>query len=305
MLMSCLAARSQRRSVMFFVDMDYRQHSWQLYRAGHWTLRSYLLNRFLYDPMLTLQLRLAPKLFDVCCFKSESLVRDFGGGRHNVRSFFDTVHSAADVVNGTARETRVAWLRQTTTSFKVVYFGRLVFNKGIDKMIAAVDMARARGVDVCMRIIGSGDRLDSLVEQIQVLGLARHVQLFDAVQYGEKLFSLLEDCHVSLAAPLIEDTPRSAFDSFSRGLPIVAFDTGYFTDLAQKSGAVLTSPWSSVEGLAEAMVKLARNRELLCQMCENAIKFATDNTQEIWLRRRMDWLTEVTPELRTALSAPQ
>jgi glycosyltransferase involved in cell wall biosynthesis len=205
--------------------------------------------------------------------------------------FYDTVHSSQDVLAGGQLARRLEWIAGSGP-FVLAYFGRLAANKGIDRMIAAVAIARAQGVDARLRIIGDGDCRLALVDQVRALGLEDHVEFVPQVAYGEPLFGLLEDCHACLAAPLIEDTPRAAFDALSRGLPVIAFDIAYFRDLAQASGAVVTTPWSQSKGLAEAVMQLAQDRQRLAQLTQRAVQFAADNTQEIWLQRRLAWLDE-------------
>ena len=296
MFMASLAARSRGRPVVFMVDMDFRKHAIRFYRTGQWSLKSFLVNRLVYDPLQWIQLWLAPRLFELCCYKGESLVRDFGGGRPNVRNFFDTVHAAEDVIDEATLATRFAERRRSRpAALRAVYFGRLASNKGIDRMIDAVAVARRGGAAVELRIIGNGECADALHAQIARLGLQNAVTLAPAVAYGDELFAQLDDCDVALAAPLIEDTPRAAFDAMARGLPLLAYDITYFADLARLSGAVVTTPWPRVDAMADALIALAADRQRIEAMATRAIGFARGNTQAIWLDRRLAWLREVAP----------
>jgi glycosyltransferase involved in cell wall biosynthesis len=72
------------------------------------------------------------------------------------------------------------------------------------------------------------------------------------------------------------------------GVPYLAFDTYYYRELLQ-SGAGRTVPWLDVESMAQAIVELDRNREQLVNMVERSVAFASANTQEIWLERRLAW----------------
>jgi glycosyltransferase involved in cell wall biosynthesis len=296
MFMASLAARRMGRPVIFIVDMDFRQHARRFYKTGMWSLKSYLASTLVYDPLKGLQLRLAPRLFQVCCLKGGSLVRDFGRGHPNVHNFYDTVHSERDVLNEEQLQSRIRWLESAQPPLRVVYFGRLAANKGVDRMIAAIALARSQGTNVCLRVIGTGECLESLRAQARASGLEEHVEFLAPVAYGEPLFRLLADCHACVAAPLIEDTPRAAFDAFSRGLPIIAFDIAYFRDLARASSAVLAMPWPQVDGLADALIHIDRDRVLLGSMARSAVNFAARNTQDIWLQRRLGWLRAAMPQ---------
>lgn len=293
MFMASLAGWRRGRPVVFFVDMDFREHAKRFRATGTWGLRSYVLNRAVYDPLKWMQLWIAPRLFDLCCFKGSALVRTFGRGRPNVKPFFDTTHSAGQVLDAEAVQSRLARLADPARVLRVCYFGRLAPNKGVDRMIEAVRQAREAGVDVTLTVIGDGECRDALRLQVQRDGLGEFVAFVDQVPYGEPLFGLLDDCDVCLAAPLVEDTPRAAFDAMARGLPVVAFDICYFRDLAAAGGGVVTTAWPRPEGLAEALVTLSKDRTRLGQLVRKAVEFASVNTQEAWLARRHAWLEEL------------
>lgn len=292
MFMASMAGWRMGRPVMFIVDMDWRMHARRFRRTGKWGLGTYLVNRLAYDPLKWLQLWLAPRLFDVCCLKGDTLVRDFGRGRPNVHKFHDTVHGATDVLSGPQLDARLEWIRKAAGPLHIAYFGRLAANKGIDRMIEAVHLAREQGTDIRLRIIGDGDQAGALQALVRSLRLESRVEFIGAVPWGATLFNLLEGQHLCVMAPLIEDTPRAAFDAFCRGLPIVAFDIAFFRDLAAESGAVVTTPWPQAEGLAKAFAQLSIDREALARMGAAAVAFAARNTQQIWLERRLGWLRE-------------
>ncbi|MET0209250.1 MAG: hypothetical protein ABW220_09405 [Burkholderiaceae bacterium] len=130
-------------------------------------------------------------------------------------------------------------------------------------------------------------------QQVREAKLDDAVEFEPPVAYGAPLFERLRDVHLSVAAPLIEDTPRAAFDSMARGIPIAAFDITYFQDLARESGAVRVTNWPEAEGLAQAFVELAADRPRLAGMSRAAVAFARANTQDIWLKRRTQWLLEL------------
>ncbi|HEU4459283.1 MAG TPA: glycosyltransferase [Methylibium sp.] len=293
MAMVNLAGWLAKKPVVFMVDIDFRRHAERYRRLGSWSLKSYLVNRYLYDPLKWLQCWLAPRMFTLVCLKSASMVKDFGQGRPNVRNFYDTVHAEHHVLNADELAAKEAAARDASRPLVVGYFGRLAPNKGMDRAVEAVRLARARGADVRLRLIGAGDCLEALQHQVRDAGLGDAVSFEPPVAYGAPLFERLADVHLSVAAPLIEDTPRAAFDSMARGIPIVAFDITYFDDLARASGAVRVTPWPEAGGLAEAFVELAGDRAKLAGMTSAAVAFARDNTQDIWLKRRTQWLMEL------------
>jgi glycosyltransferase involved in cell wall biosynthesis len=274
---------------VFVVDIDFRQHSKRFYQVGAWSLKSYIVNRLFYDPLRWLQVWLAPRMSQLVMLKSASMVRDLGGGRPHVKNFFDAAHSEEHVLSADSLQTRAAWLRNGGGPLRLAYFGRLVSNKGLDRAVEAVRLARQHGEDVQLLVIGDGPCLEPLRRQAADAGLAGVISFTPQIRYGAPLFELLNDVHLTVAAPLIEDTPRAAFDSMARGIPIVAFDISYFRDLAEISGAVALAEWPRPAALAREIVALGRDRERLAVMAERGVSFARHNTQRVWLERRTQW----------------
>lgn len=288
-----LVARLRKRPVIFIVDIDFRQDTRRYYQLGLWRTKRYLAHRFLFDPVKWIQVWLAPRLFQLVLLKSSSMVRDFGRGRQHVKNFYDTVHSSKDVLPEALRAAHFERLKDPSGSLNVVYFGRFVAYKGLKVAVEAIRIARSRGIDVTLTLIGEGECQQDLVQQVKAAALETSVIFQPPVRYGPDLFNLLANAHVTVASPLIEDTPRAAFDSMARGLPLVASDINYFSDLARESGAIALFKWSDPESLAEELIALSRNRGRIAEMAARGMVFAENNTQSIWLARRVGWVADL------------
>ena len=94
---------------------------------------------------------------------------------------------------------------------------------------------------------------------------------------------------VLLAAPLSEDTPRSALDAQASGQYVLSYDTYYYRDLQESGAAVEVVPWGNVEAMGRALVALSHDRDRLTKAIERGVAFARQNTQEIWLQKRLTW----------------
>jgi glycosyltransferase involved in cell wall biosynthesis len=274
--------------VVFVVDIDFRRHTWHFYKSGIWSRKVYIVNRLFYDPLKWIQVWLAVRMYQLVLLKGASMAQAFGKGRKNVKNFLDTVHRIEDVLTPPQMKSRLEWLCATSRPLNVVYFGRLVRYKGLDRAIEAVHLARSMGANVVLTLIGDGDQKKLLQKQVVETGLENAVRFHPPVRYGASLFQLLNDVHLAIATPLTEDTPRASFDAFARGLPLLAFDITFYRDLA-KNGAVALATWPSVESLAEQLVVLSQDRQRLARMAEAAVVFARENTQTYWLNKRISW----------------
>jgi glycosyltransferase involved in cell wall biosynthesis len=203
------------------------------------------------------------------------------------------VHSPEDVLPAARASERLQWLQDASRPLTLVYFGRFVPYKGLDRAVEALRLARAQGEDVRLLLVGEGECLGALTQQVAAAGLEEVVTFLPAVRYGEPLFEHLTRAHVSIATPLVEDTPRAAFDALARGLPIVAFDISYFRDLQRDSGAVALAHWPDARSMAEQLVALSRDRERVAAMAARGLSFALGNTQAAWLERRAQWVQQL------------
>jgi glycosyltransferase involved in cell wall biosynthesis len=295
LLFANIASVLRKRKMIFVVDIDFRNDAWMYYKTSTWSQKSYLLCRFIYDPLRIVQVKLAPRFCDLVLLKSAKMVDDFGKGRSNVRNFFDTAHSAKHIISEEKLDKKLKRLDERGQPLALVFFGRFVKYKGLDRAIRAVHLANQRDPGcVTFTLIGAGDDKQALYDLVLQLG-GGYVTFREPLPYGPELFDTLFEYDIMLATPLTEDTPRAAFDSMASGLPVLAFDIVYYQDLLV-SGAVELSPWPEVEPLADAIASLNRRRGDLVEMARQAVDFARSNTQEIWLDRRIDWTIELLDE---------
>lgn len=283
-----LAARLRRRPVVFVVDVDFRGDAKRNRAAGLSSTKRYMFERLLLEPFRSAQVWIAVRMCQLVLLKSASLVEDFGKGRPSVKNFYDTVHSDKEVLDAQGLQDRIAQ-SSPKASLELCYFGRLIDLKGCDRMIEAIRISRARGCDVHLTIIGDGPCEHELKAQVDSADLSKAVRFIPQVPYGNQLFDQISKMDITLAAPVVQETPRAAFDSLARGIPILAFDISYFRDLADASDAILLARWPSADDLADKIIETESNRDILPAMSANAVAFARDNTQQLWVSRRMSW----------------
>ncbi|MFN0057786.1 MAG: glycosyltransferase [Planctomycetota bacterium] len=289
LLLSMLCAVLQRKKSLYFVDIDFRRDAWMNYVTGRWSLKSYLLCRFVYDLLRRVQIWLAVRRCSLVLLKGRSMVEDYGRGRDSVRYFYNTVHAPEHIISAERLAQKLARLRDPAHALRLVYFGRLVAYKGIDRMLRAFADAVARSPrPLELKILGGGPEKPRLEALATELGLGGRVEFIPPIKYGTALFDVLYECDVALATPLSEDTPRAAFDALAAGVPIAAFGTQYYRDLAT-SDAVEVSEWPKPDKFADLILELDADRERLERMVHKGVTFARENTQDLWLDRRVAW----------------
>jgi glycosyltransferase involved in cell wall biosynthesis len=297
-------ARLLGKTTVCVVDIDLRNQARMQYRIGQWSKKSYLLARCVYDPLRHLQLRhLAPRC-SLVLFKGRAQCRDYGRGRGQVKYFLDAAFSAEHLIPEAELDRKIDGLADPARPLELVYFGRLIACKGIDRCLEALAQARQRtSAPVRFSIIGDGEEGERLRRLATERGLDGVVRFEPAVPFGPRLFAALYPLHVLLGAALIEDTPRSVLDAMACGIPSLAFASAYLSDLAT-SGAVDLVPWLGVGELADRIVHYAEDKTRLAPLMRAAREFATSNTQEQWLQRRAGWTRELLTAKREVAARP-
>jgi glycosyltransferase involved in cell wall biosynthesis len=270
-------------------DIDNRSTARMNLEGGRWSLREYLVTRVLHDSYAHLQHLVAVRLFSLVLMKGHDLVEDYGGARPNVKHFLDSAFNERDIIGAAALDAKLRALSDPARPVTFTYFGRLVAYKGVDHMLRAFHKARSLGAEsIRLRIIGGGAERARLVALAEELGLGDIVSFEPPVSFDE-IFDLLYQCDVLLAAPLSQDTPRSALDAMAGGQALLAYDTAYYRELAGAGAGVEVVPWLDHEALGRAIVDLSRDRARLVSLVRRGVEFARANTQEIWLDRRVGW----------------
>ena len=289
-VLATLAAKVDRCKTVFVVDIDFRRNAWRCWKTGQWSFKSFVVCKLIYDPIRLAHMYYATRTGSLSLLKGADMVRDFGRGRKNVRNFWDTAYSLEQVIDKAAFEARIMRLQDRERPISLIYFGRFVPYKGLDRMIQALWKARRlSGRGFTLHLIGGGDDLVRLRAYVNELGAEEAIRFTDPLPYGHELFARICDADLMLATPLTEDTPRSAFDAMASGLPILGFDIDYYASLSRETDAVQTTRWPDVDTFADHIVALDNDRARLERMSRAAVEFARENTQEIWIDRRVEW----------------
>ncbi len=291
--LASLFAVAMRKKLIAITDMDNRGDAAINHKLGIWSTKSYLICKFVYDPIRDLQQRAYVKMADLVLFKEPQQVEHYGRGAAHVRMFLDPNFHLSQVASEETIASKVRELSDPAAPLRLLYFGRLVAYKGVHKMIEAVAIAKSRGAHLTFDIMGAGEEEGRLRDLVKQNGLGETVGWIEPRPYGESFFEELRRRHLLLACPLGADTPRSTWDALASGVPLLAFDTPFNRGMGEYTGAVDVVPWPDVEQLASRLVEIAAHKEQLIPQVRRAVRAARDNTGDEWLRRRAAWVEEL------------
>jgi glycosyltransferase involved in cell wall biosynthesis len=152
-------------------------------------------------------------------------------------TYRDTLHSGS---RGSAYVTPAVWINEADIleeaaaclswqckdiePVRMLFAGRLKAGKGVDVLLAALQMLDDRGVNAQVDIIGQGDRRRICEEHARSFRRVR-LSVMDPVPYGRPFFELVRGYHALLLPSITDEQPRVVFDANSQAVPVIASDT--------------------------------------------------------------------------------
>ena len=160
----------------------------------------------------------------------------------------------------------------------IAHDGYLPFNRGLKEMLQAFYIVHQKHPTTKFRIIGEtfGDEKKFFDEFIKTHNLSNSVEETGWVEY-QKVPGLLAECSIGIIAKtptvnnIIGGPPIKYYNYTGAGMAIIDVDMPETTRLLSKYKNGLSVPSRTVDHLAQAMLKLIENKELLAKYKKNSI----------------------------------
>jgi glycosyltransferase involved in cell wall biosynthesis len=149
-------------------------------------------------------------------------------------------------------ETPSRALRHPGDPLRLIFVGRLVWNKGVPDLLAAMDELARRGAAhrFELDLVGNGPLLDDLRRTPR----QSTVRFHDKVSDGE-LEALYSHADALVLPTLFEGMPTVVLEAMARGLPALVTDVGASRELVDSSNGEII-PKRDPNALADALLRL-------------------------------------------------
>ena len=224
--------------------------------------------------------------------KGDALVRRYGHLNRFHKKFLNTSYSREDIIEETAHERRLASLK-ARRGIRLVYCGRLIWEKGVDESIRIVDGALKKGFDITLDIIGDGPHRERLEGLVAELSLEERIVFHGSLPYGPGLLKKIMKADLMIFTSRAEETPRMIFDGYAAGLPLFGYPIGFVVERSREDGCCVYTKRSSIASGVELMCSLASNIGRIIQLSRQARAAAFFHCAEAWYKRRAEWTFEM------------
>ncbi len=213
--------------------------------------------------------------------------------RHCLLTLYPQLKNSRVIENGYELPYLAEKGARSSPSLHLVTMGRLMYQKGLDRLIDAMAIILRRIPDAVLTIIGKGELENDLKNHCEQLGLRNSIKFLG---YLSDPFPVLQSHDIYAMTSHTEGFPNALIEALNCGLPIVAADcrTGpreilsdhYTPELVhdikfEKYGVLVdNSPEGFAERFAEAVIQLWNNKDEMKHYEEIAPKRAKDFSLE-------------------------
>ena len=157
----------------------------------------------------------------------------------------------------------------------ITFAGRLVYEKGVQDLIAGMPELRARHPGLRAVIAGDGPYRGRLEEEIDRLGLGHAVSFAGFLGEGE-LPALMAASDGFVVPSIYEPFGMVALESASAGAPLAVASTGGLAEIVQPRVTGMTFPARDPEALAAAVSSLVLDADLARSVARQARQMVRD-----------------------------
>ena len=172
--------------------------------------------------------------------------------------------------------------------FHILSVARLTGVKNQALILQALGRLRDMDRRWCAGFVGQGPQEAFLKSLVSRLGLQDAVEFHGQVSRGPALWSHFDRADCFVLSSRSEGTPKVLLESMARGLPIVASNVSGVPSMVQHGVSGLLYEDNDVEGLVNALRKLAESPQLCDSMAAAAQAFCQEHTVELATARMLD-----------------
>jgi glycosyltransferase involved in cell wall biosynthesis len=170
--------------------------------------------------------------------------------------------------------------------FTIGFAGRWAPEKGIGTLIEAFARVAREEPRAKLVLLGDGEARAAIEGRVAALGLEERIELTGWLPRAE-VERRLRDVAVQ-AVPSLWEEPFGlvAAEALMRGTPVVASDAGGLSEVVEHERTGLTVPPGDVDALAEALLRVLRDRGNAARLAREGHRIAGErHSEDLWLDR--------------------
>jgi len=239
------------------------------------SLLSNICNRIYYKWMKHYQLKVIKTSMVIAA--GESLYNNLKAVTSNIAEVTTTTLSTKDIYsrNDTCEDDTI----------NLLFAGRFDRSKGLFELYNALSQLKDSGNKYSLFLVGWPSKGDTILEELkeyaEKLGIRQMVVYLGYKQLGQELFDVYKKADIFVMPTKYDSFPRTITEAMSQSLPVVATKVGAIPlRLTDGLNAILVEPGDG-KALANAINKVANDKQLRQKLIKEGRELASQNTLEI------------------------
>src|SRR3989338_5463172 len=170
----------------------------------------------------------------------------------------------------------------------LLYISRLTFQKGIETLIKACGILKAKGVNnYKLTVVGEGHLKDAMFLLIDKLNIKDKVT-FLGWKKLEELPDIYRSADIFILPSVMEGMASVVLQAMACGLPIIASKVEGFQEVLEDNVNGLSAEYNNPQEFADAIEKLLKSKELREAMARNSAKKAQEFSWETIAKKYLE-----------------
>ncbi|MEX2317849.1 MAG: glycosyltransferase [Pirellulales bacterium] len=207
-----------------------------------------------------------------------ALVENEGLASHRIQVVYNGIEWPEEEITSIDRAQMRAKFGVTAEQCLVVQVARLDAIKDHQTALRAIALAAIRDNRIRLFVVGDGPESEKIEREIVKQSLQERVTMLGM---RSDVRQLLAAADMFLLSSVSEGIPVTILEAMAAGVPVVATAVGGVPELIRHEEHGLLAPAGDAAGLADALVRLAREPELRARFARNArLRAATDFSEQ-------------------------
>lgn len=203
--------------------------------------------------------------------------------------YFDTRSTKEMIISEGELDSRLSRLTRQK-KIRLAFSGRLNRMKGVEDLISLAQKLISLNHDFQLDIFGDGELYEGIRNNLSDLSaLADKVVLHGAVDFANDLMPYIkENIDLFVCCHKQSDPSCTYLETYSCGVPIIGYDNKAHSGILELADVGWSVAMNNIEALAQKIIEIDANRDLLAEKSRNARHFAEENTFMISFQKRMN-----------------
>jgi glycosyltransferase involved in cell wall biosynthesis len=158
----------------------------------------------------------------------------------------------------------------STPVLRICYAGRMEVMKAPLDWIRAIGVAKNLGVNLQAVWLGDGKLFNEMTQTVTEQGLEACIELAGFERDRQRLLQRIRESDLMVFTHITPESPRCLIEALISGTPIVGYRSNYAEDLVKAFGGGVFVPIGEWEQLGKTIAELARDRQHLSRLVQEA-----------------------------------